>query len=210
MAYLIHVANVLYLMSYLVKDILWLRLLSILGGTLLMVTYVAAVPPLFTPLAWGAVFASINAYQIYLLILERRPVRLAEQEQRLYQLVFRSLTPREFVKLLGLARWERAEAAERIVQRGRALDRMMVIVSGATSVQVDGRDVTRLGEGKFIGEMSFITGEAPSADVVALEETRYVAWPKQELTEFLAGNPPLRAALQLIIGTDLVAKLRAA
>ena len=73
MAYLIHVANVLYLLSYLVKDILWLRLLSILGGVLLMITYVSAVPPLFTPLAWGAVFAAINGYQIYLLILERRP-----------------------------------------------------------------------------------------------------------------------------------------
>ena len=210
MAYLIHVANVLFLLSYLVKDILWLRLLSILGGALLMITYVAAVPPLFTPLAWGAVFATINGAQIYLLLLERRPVRLAEQEQRLYQLVFRSLTPREFVKLLRLARWERAPAAERIVERGRQLDRMMVIVSGATSVRVDGRDLTRLGEGKFIGEMSFITGEPPSADVIALEETRYVAWPKQELQRFLADNPPLRAALQLIIGTDLVAKLRAA
>jgi CRP-like cAMP-binding protein len=210
MAYLIHAANVLYLLSYLVKDILWLRLLSILGGMLLMITYVSAVPPLFTPLAWGAVFAGINGYQIYLLILERRPVRLKEQELRLYQLVFRSLTPREFVKLLQIARWERAQPSERIVERGRELDRMMVIVSGATSVQVDGRDLTRLGEGKFIGEMSFITGEPPSADVVALEETRYVAWPKPELKRFLAGNPPLRAALQLIIGTDLVAKLRAA
>ncbi len=210
MAYLIHVANVMFLLSYLVKDILWLRLLSILGGCLLMITYVAAVPPLLTPLAWGAVFAGINGYQIYLLVLERRPVRLKEEELRLYQLVFRSLTPREFVKLLKLARWEAAGATERVVTRGRALDRMMVIVSGATAVQVDGKALTQLGEGKFIGEMSFITGEPPSADVVALEETRYVTWPKEELKKFLAGNPALKAAMQLILGTDLVAKLRAA
>jgi CRP-like cAMP-binding protein len=210
MAYLIHVANVLYLLSYLVKDILWLRLLSIVGGSLLMVTYLASVPPLLVPLAWGAVFAAINAYQIYLLILERRPVRLKEDEQHLYQLVFRSLTPREFVKLLALARWETARADERLVERGRQLDRMMVIVSGAAAVQLDGTALTQLGAGKFIGEMSYITGEHPSADVVATEDTRLVSWPKDELKRFLAHNQPLRAAMQLVIGTDLVAKLRAA
>jgi hypothetical protein len=210
MAYVIHVANVLFLLSYLVKDILWLRLLSIVGGLLLMATYVASVPLLLTPLAWGTVFAAINAYQIWLLVLERRPVRLKEEEQRLYQLVFRSLTPREFVKLLSLARWELARGTERIVEKGRQLDRMMVIVSGATVVQVDGKSLTQLKQGQFIGEMSFITGESPSADVVALETTRYVSWPKAELKTFLATNPPLRAAMQLIIGSDLVAKLRAA
>jgi hypothetical protein len=209
MSILIHVANVMYLLSYLVKDILWLRLLSILGGALLMIMYALAVPPLFTPLAWGTVFAGINAYQIYLLVLERRPVRLKEEEQRLYQRVFRSLTPREFVKLLALARWERAGAAERIVEKGRPLDRMMVIVSGTTAVQVDGTALTQLGEGQFIGEMSYITGEPPSADVVAVEETRYVSWPQQDLKRFLAGNRALEAAMQLVIGTDLVAKLRA-
>jgi hypothetical protein len=210
MAYVIHVANVLYLLSYLVKDILWLRLLSICGGGLLMVVYVVSVPPMLTPLAWAVVFASINAYQIYRLILERRPVRLEQEAQRLYQLVFRSLTPREFVKLLSIARWDSASASARLVERGMHLDRMMVIVAGSTSVQVDGKTVTQLGPGQFIGEMSFITGEPPSADVVATEDTRVVSWPKAELTKFLSNNQPLRAAMQLVIGTDLVAKLRAA
>jgi CRP-like cAMP-binding protein len=209
MAYLIHVANVLYLLSYLVKDILWLRLLSIVGGSLLMVTYLSSVPPLLVPLAWGSVFAAINAYQIYLLLLERRPVRLKEEEQHLYQLVFRSLTPREFVKLLSLARWEHATTEQRLVERGRALDRMMIIASGAAAVQVDGKALKQLKQGQFIGEMSYITGEHPSADVVVTEDARLVSWPKAELKKFLEGNQPLRAAMQLVIGTDLVAKLRA-
>jgi CRP-like cAMP-binding protein len=58
--------------------------------------------------------------------------------------------------------------------------------------------------------MSFITGEAPTADVVAIDAIRYVSWPKTELKKFLAEHPPLRAAWQAVLGADLVSKLRAA
>jgi hypothetical protein len=207
---LIHIANVFFLCSYLVKDIFWLRLLSVLGGLVLFVFFVLQPTPMWPSLAWNVLFGSINVYQLYRLFLERRPVALAEREQRLYQLVFRTLTPREFVKLLALGRWEEARATERLVERGQTLDRFMVIVGGKTTVRVGDETVAELGEGQFVGEMSFLTGQVPTADVVATEETRYVAWKKTELTKFLDANPALRAAIQLVIGTDLVGKLRAA
>jgi hypothetical protein len=207
---LIHIANVLFLLSYLVKDILWLRVLTVVASIPLVIFYFLQPAPLWAAIGWNAIFTLINVYQVYVLVLERRPVALLANEQRLYQLAFRTLTPREFVKLLRLAKWEDAPAAQRIVARGEDLDRVMVIFSGKTAVEVEGRIVVHLKEGQFIGEMSFITGERPTADVVAVEETRIVSWPKRELRAFLEHNPPLRAAMQLVIGTDLVAKLRAA
>jgi hypothetical protein len=207
MPYLYNSANVLYLVSYLVKDILWLRLVTVVAGTLLMVNAALTHQP--ESLAWNAVFTAINVYRSWLLILERRPVRLSAEEQRLYARVFRSLTPQEFQKLLRLARWEDAPPDARIVEQGRVLDRMMVIASGKMAVRVGERAIAQLGEGHFIGEMSFISGENPTADVVTVDRARYVAWQKEELKAFLAEHPALRAALQLIIGGDLVAKLRA-
>lgn len=209
MAYLLHAANVLYLLSYLVKDILWLRLLTVVAGVLLMTWALCQPQPLWASVAWNALFLAINLYQSWLLILERRPVRLSERETLLYRLAFRTLTPREFVQLLAVGRWEEAAAETRIVERARALDRLMVIASGRTAVKVADR-VVELGEGRFVGEMSFITGDAPTADVVAIDAIRYVSWPKAELTKFLAQHPPLRAAWQAVLGADLVSKLRAA
>jgi CRP-like cAMP-binding protein len=209
MAYLLHVANVLYLLSYLVKDILWLRLLTVVAGILLMTWALLQAQPLLASVAWNSLFLAINLYQSWLLILERRPVRLSERETLLYRLAFRTLTPREFVKLLAIGRWEEAPPETRIVERARGLDRLMVIASGRTAVKVADR-VVELGEGRFVGEMSFITGEAPTADVVAIEAIRYVSWPKVELKKFLAAHPPLRAAWQSVLGADLVSKLRAA
>jgi CRP-like cAMP-binding protein len=209
MTILVHVANVIYLLSYAVKDILWLRILTVSAG--LLVLGGLLVTPASSPaaIAWNIVFTIINVYRITLLLLERRPVRFKEDEQRLYQLVFRSLTPREFVKLLAIGTWEETPAALRIVSKGEDLDRIRVVYSGRTEVRIDGRAVTSLGEGKFIGEMSFLTGDKPTADVVAVEPTRVLAWQKEKLNKFLGENPDLRSALQLVIGTDLVGKLRA-
>jgi hypothetical protein len=206
---LIHVANALYLCSYLVKDIFWLRALTVVAGLVLLTFYAQQPSPLLAAIVWNVLFTVINVYQLVLLFLERRPVVLSEREQRLYQLVFRSLTPREFVKLLAVGRWEEAPESERLVEAGKALDRFMIIFAGKTAVRAGDKNIAELGAGQFVGEMSFLTNQAPTADVVAIEPTRYVAWPKRDLSHFLETNPALRSAMQLVIGTDLVGKLRA-
>jgi CRP-like cAMP-binding protein len=193
-----------------VKDILWLRVLTVLAGMTLMPYFALRADPLWAAVAWNVLFIAINAYQIYLLALERRPVRLNEDEQRIYQLAFRSLTPREFQKLLGLGRWERAREGEVIVRKGEDLDRMMVIFSGNVDVTSGERRIVELGQGQFVGEMSFLTGERPTVDVVAKGEVRLVSWPKERLHVFLEQHGGLRAALQMILGADLVSKLRVA
>ncbi len=210
MAYLIHLANVLFLFSYLVRDILWLRALSVIAGCCLIPYFYFQPRADWAAIAWNVVFMSLNLYQIARLLAERRPVRFSDEEQRLYQLVFRTLTPREFARLLKLADWRDAAPAECLVAQNQALDRMLVLYSGAATVKVNDQSVAELKPGRLIGEMSFLTGEKTSASVWALGGARYVAWPSAELKRFLADNAELRAALQLVIGADLATKLRAA
>jgi hypothetical protein len=210
MVVLIHVANVFFVLSYLVKDILWLRLLSVLGGVVLLVYYLVMPAPLWAAIGWNLLFFSINMWQIRILLLERRPVVFTPDEMRLHQLSFRALTPREFAKLLTLARWDDVAGVAEIVHHGEALDRVMVIASGRARVDVDGAAVKELGPGRFVGEMSFLTGAAPNADVVAIDPVRTASWKQTELRAALRGNAELRAAVQMVIGEDLVAKLRPA
>jgi hypothetical protein len=209
MIVLIHIANVLYLVSYLVKDILWLRLLTVVAGLFLLAFYILQPVPLWPAIGWNTLFLLINARQIHLLLLERRPVALPPDALRLHRLAFRSLTPREFANLLRVGAWQDIPAGERFVRRGEALDRVMIIVEGRVQVETPG-ELVALGPGRFVGEMSYITGKAPQADVVAAEATRIVSWPQGELRAFLAKNAELRAMMQMVIGEDLVAKLRPA
>jgi len=203
-----HIANVLTLAAYVVKDILWLRLLACISSLLYLAGALLRPGTPWEAVAWQSVFVVINVVQIKLLYLERRPVRLKEDEERLYQLVFRALKPRAFVRLLALGTWEERSAKETIVTKGEALDRIMVIVEGRAAVVRDGKKLVELGAGRFVGEMSFLTGQTPAADVQTTERARVVTWSHDRLKPFLEKNPEVRSAMQLIIGTDLVTKLR--
>jgi hypothetical protein len=207
-ALLVNGAYALFLFSYLVRDILKLRLLSLVAGFLLVAFFLATTPPNLAAVAWNVVFSIINVVQIYILLLERRPVRLSAEEQELHQMVFRSLSPREFKKLCELSTFKEAKPDERIVEPGRALDSLMVIVSGEVHVRAKDGHVASLREGQFVGEMSYLTGKAPAVEVVAARATRYAAIGSDRLKRLLDGSGDLRAAVQSILGVDLVHKLR--
>ena len=203
-----HIANVLYVVSYLVTDILWLRALAVLGG-LSSLTWTLTTPtPNLTFIGWTLVYNTINVVQIARLWYERRPLRLDEGEQALYASTFRTLTPREFRRLLTVGRWHDAPPAEVLIEQGTHPGRVLVLASGRAAVTVGGRDVATLGPGQFAGEMSFLTGAPTTAAVHVVEPVRFVSWPTTELERFLVKHPSLRAALQLVIGRDLAAKLR--
>jgi hypothetical protein len=207
MVVLIHVANVIYVVSYLVKDILWLRLLTVVAGSVLLAYYALLPVPLWAAIGWNVVFLVINLRQIQVLLLERRPVRLTPDELRLHQLAFRSLTQREFAKLLRIAHWEDVAADQRFVTKGQPLDRIMVIADGRACVEITGAPGVELRPGCFVGEMSFLTGQTPNASVVATQPTRLVTWLQSELRKFLGRDAELRAIVQTAIGEDLIAKL---
>lgn len=205
---LLHVANVLYLISYLLRDILWLRFVTIIAIVTLMPYYLAN--GLALPVAWSVVFLLINGYQIYLLFLQRRPVHLDARQQRLYQRVFRTLSPREFLGLVSAGTWHELQPGKELLGQGEVLDRLHVIDEGEVEVTCDERCLATLGAGSFVGEMSFVTGEPTSAAVVAREPTQVLSWQRESLEKFLGAHPDTRAALQMILGTDMAAKLRAA
>ncbi len=114
------------------------------------------------------------------------------------------------LRLLSLGRWEHAGARECFIKQGDVLDRLMLICAGKARVVEDGKEVGELGDGQFIGGIPFISEQAAPANVVAVEETHYMSWPKMELKEFLKENPELHAALQLTLGYDLALRIEAA
>jgi len=54
-------ANLIFVGAYRVKDILWLRLLSIVGSLMAIPYYLLQTEPLWTPMMRSCVFMSINA-----------------------------------------------------------------------------------------------------------------------------------------------------
>lgn len=206
---LVHAANLLYVFAFMVRDILWLRALTVVAAFCLIPYFYLQPEPLTTPIYWNLAFAALNLYWIARLLLERRPVKLSAEEERLCELVFHTMKPREMIKILKLASWYTAETGERLVERGRPLDRLMIVYSGKACVVVNGRHVTELQPGQFVGSITYVIEETAPADVMALEPTRYVSWPKAGLKDFMKKNPDLHAALETTLAIDLAKWLQA-
>lgn len=204
----IHAANVAILASFLVRDILWLRALSVLAGALFIAYFGLRTTPEIEPIAWNAVFMALNVVQITALLRERRPVKLDEREQRVYDLAFRALSPRELLRLVAIGDWVELDAGAVVIEQGCMPDRVLAITEGTFAVEVDGRKVAELGPGRLVGEMSFLTGAATTARVRSVARVTCLSLPSERLRALTKESPELRAALQRVIGLDLAAKLQ--
>jgi hypothetical protein len=206
----LHVANCIYLVSYAVKEIFWLRFITVFAS-LLTVGALLDMPA--TPrdlLVWQVVFFAINFARFIQLVYERRPVRLSADARRLAASTFRELRPRELVRLLAVGEAIDHAPGVRVVAQGQALEHLAIVVDGTARVELSERRIVELAHGAFIGELSYLTGKPPAATVVAATPLRTVRWPIAALRAFLAKNPETRTAIQLVLGSDLAAKLRSA
>jgi hypothetical protein len=66
-----NLANLIFLGAYLVKDILWLRLLAMMGSLVLIPYYLLRPEPLWPPVMWSCVFIGIHAMRAWGIVKER-------------------------------------------------------------------------------------------------------------------------------------------
>ena len=205
--YLAHLSNLLLLVSYSVRDILWLRWFAVAAAFIVMPYYLMQPVVLWPPVFWGSVFAVINLLQIARIYAERRPVVLAPDEQRLYDLAFRTLRPREFVSLALLGEWRDAAGGEAIVEPGRPVDALAIAIVGSVQVRHGEHTLGTLSPGEVIGTATVLLGEPAQIEARFVEPARYMRWPIATLRTFIDKRPDLRDALLRGVNRDLARKL---
>jgi CRP-like cAMP-binding protein len=205
--YLVHFSNILLLVSYSVRDILWLRWFAV-GAALTNIPYfLFQQSVLWPPVLWASVFTAINLYQIARIYLERRPVVLSDDERKLYELGFRSLRPREFVAFSLAGEWKNAAAGEKVVAEGQPVLSLCIPISGSADVRRRGVRIGSLRPGHIIGTGLAVTGESSPVEVTFTEPARYIRWSLANLRSFIDKRPELRVTLQGLVSRDLADKL---
>ena len=205
--YLVHFSNVLLLVSYSVRDILKLRWFAVAAALTNMPYFLLQPTVLWPPIFWALVFTAINLYQISRIYLERRPVVLSGDEQRLYDLGFQSLRPREFVSLTLVGEWKSGVAGEKILTEGEPVSRLCIPIAGSADVRKQGKPVGRLEPGHIIGTALALTGAPSPVEATFTEPARYMSWPLPSLRTFMDKRPDLRVALQALVSRDLAGKV---
>ena len=205
--YLVHFSNVLLLVAYSVRDILWLRWFAVAAALTNIPYFLVQGTILWPPILWALVFTAINLYQMTRIYMERRPVVLSADEQKLYDLAFRSLRPREFVSLSLVGEWKDARAGDRIVSEGELVSDLCVPITGSADVYRQGERIGQLSPGHIIGTALALTGDPSPIAVTFTEPARYMRWSLPSLRRFMDKRPDLRVALQSLVNRDLAGKL---
>jgi CRP-like cAMP-binding protein len=78
---------------------------------------------------------------------------------------------------------------QRVVRQDVTGGGFYVILDGEAKVVIDGEERSRLTRGDFFGEISLLTGEEPTADVIATSLLRCLIVPDNELKAFLLKQP---------------------
>ncbi len=78
---------------------------------------------------------------------------------------------------------------QRVIRQDVTGGGFYVILEGEAKVVIDGQERARLSRGDFFGEMSILTDEPPTADVIAASLLRCMVIPDNEVKAFLLRQP---------------------
>jgi len=208
--YCIHAANILLLAAYSVRDILWLRLFAVASSLIAIPYFLFQPTPLWAAFGWSVLFTGINVFQSWRLFLERRPVRLTPEEEEVRRLAFGDLPPREVLRVLSIGSWTTAGLGERLIEQGKSVQSISLIVRGKVQVTKEGRVLSELGAGEIVGSALILSGNVPEVDAVTVETARTLRWDVGTLQRYLDSHPETRIALQRHIARDLAGKVQRA
>ena len=80
-------------------------------------------------------------------------------------------------------------AGTRILRQGLSGSSLYFVIDGTCAVEVDHVERARLGRGEFFGEMSVLLGTPPSADVIAVTQSRCLVLAAPAVEPFLISYP---------------------
>jgi hypothetical protein len=187
-----HLAFGLIAFSFLVKDILWLRVVSILASLFsVFYNYIIPVEPMWLAINWNIVY-------------EKRPIKMAPKDKELYETLFKELSPVEYLKISKVAEWKKYKSGEMIIRQEHLVPDLILIYNGTVDVAVDGEKVAELKDGQFVGEMSFLTEKSATADCIVKHNSECLVWKQKEFKELLKRNPSLYYSIQSLLSNQLI------
>ncbi|MEM8631159.1 MAG: cyclic nucleotide-binding domain-containing protein [Pseudomonadota bacterium] len=203
---LVNAANVIYLFSYSVRDILTLRILTVIGASMLLPYYYFQHTALWAAIGWNLFFIGVNIYWILRLLAERRPVAFTPEEKRLYSIALSNLTEHDAVKLLRMAERKSVPAGTELIRQGTAVGELSLIASGEVTVAEGSAQVDSLGEGNFLGAIAFLSQGMPFNTPVTVRSTApttLLTWRFADLNAEFSRNSDLQIAVEASLGLEI-------
>lgn len=204
----INLSYLLFLVGFALKDILWLRIVIIIAASVDIIGRAWLAPePLISDIIWCGLDVVVNGYQLFMIILERKSLKFTIEERKLKEMAFALLDDVHYRRLLDIGKHEEYPIGVHLTREGMPVENLLVIIHGVAKVVVQGTTVSFVRSGNFAGEMSFLSGNNASADVITETSLDVITWRKDDLRELIEKDDTFRMQLNTIFSADLIEKL---
>ncbi len=211
--YFVHAGAICYLICFLFRDQIYLRILAIVGDFFYTAFYFSAAgEPLWVAMAYSTLNMVINVLMIALLLRDQRQGKLSDRDLQLFRR-FNTLTPGEFRRLMNLGVWKEATDPVDLTTEGlKPVELHYVLEGDARAEKTD--PATMHGDGVvnsffgFVGEVAYV-GDHPALTTTKLSPgAKYVSWNTERLTKMLDKDEPLKKALFQLFNADMAVKIK--
>ena len=201
---ILNVAYLILLGSTFTKTILWLRAVLICSSTAFVVYGI--VSGISSVAAWNAVAGVLHVYQLVVYLRARRSVLVSAEDEHLRQRLFPGLDQFDFATL-----WSVGEPCtyenEQLIAAGASQDWTALILDGLVEIRRGDDVVAELGPGALVGELSYISESAATADAFAIGPVRLRRWQQAQLHALDALNPAAGRAFHRFLLRDMASKI---
>jgi hypothetical protein len=205
-----HLAYISIAISYFLTNVFWLRVAAVCGLFLEIVYFRLTGTNTTSGVPWDSLFIAINLYQLIWLIREKLNARLPEKDADMLRQSFTGLDDSQIARMLKAADWHDYQTGEILTRQDAPVDALYFLCSGRAAVEVDGKFITHLEKGSFVGEIAYLTGNPATAKVTIDEPARALAFSKMRMAKVTAKDNQISGILYQLLGRDLAQKMRRA
>ena len=194
-------------LSFLMHDMSRLRMIAIISALFgIFYNYNVTDSPLWLVIFWLSTFLGINLSMLATEYFRNKSAKFDAKERELFETLFSELSAFEFLQLLKAGSWTSLRSQERFII-AQQKNTIRSYLERAAKVLKGKKVVANLKKGTLIGEISFLTGEKPNADVVLERGSLVLIWDHEKLKQWISKNPDAAASFQRLMTSDLAAKI---
>ncbi len=202
---LYHLANGLALLSLIMRDQLYLRLVMAVS-LVLQGLYYFAIPggPLMDPLLWKFFTSVTNIIMIILIFRDRLDFGVSSELRGLFSRIS-VLSPGEFKRLVAPTKKIHGPK-NMILAQGEMPDQIFYLLKGHAHIMKDSQSI-KISSGAFLGEIAFLTRNPATATVGLEDDAECLVWSHDALNHIMGKETPIDIAMRGLFNHDLARKV---
>jgi CRP-like cAMP-binding protein len=205
-AFLGHAAYGLLVLSMMMRNIVWLRIIALASGVA-QIAYDALILQDPVSVGWDAAFVLANAYQMAVLAWQARKVSFSDEELMFCQYALPLVPPLLARQFLDIGVWQNLAEGSELTRQDEPVEKLTYIASGTIDVLVNDHVIATCENGDFIGELGILSGKPATATTVSTSPARVLVFERDKLFRHLRTRPDLKLALHAAFKENLRNKL---